>query len=114
MGIRTVFAHISCTDINVSADWYERLFGQPPLRRPNPTLVEWQFADSAEVQLYEQKEHAGHTNITFGVLPMEPERDRMLAAGLKPDPIEETHDYFTMRIRDPDGNQILFASARRS
>ena len=114
MGVKTVFAHICCTDIKVSSHWYEHLFGKPPLRRPNPALVEWQFSESAEVQLHEQKEHAGHTNITFGVLPMTPERERMVAAGLNPDPIEETDGYFTMRIRDPDENLIVFASARKS
>ena len=74
MGIATVFAHVSCSDIATSSAWYENLFGKPPIRRPMPKLVEWQFTDSAEVQLYEQREHAGHSVLTLGVLPLEPER----------------------------------------
>lgn len=35
-------------------------------------------------------------------------------AGLSPDHIEETDGYFVMRIRDPDRNLIVFASATRS
>ena len=114
MSIATIFAHVSCSDIGVSAPWYEKLFGRPPIRKPSAGLVEWQFTDSAEVQLCEQKEHAGHSHLTLGVLPLEPERRRLLDAGLDPDEIEETDGYFVMRIRDPDRNLIVFASARRT
>jgi len=114
MPVSTIFAHVSCSDMTTSSDWYQRLFGKAPQRRPHPKLLEWQFTDSAEVQLHEQQEHAGHTNLTLGVLPIEPERRRLVDAGLQPGPIEETEGYFTMRLRDPDGNEILFASARRT
>jgi hypothetical protein len=97
MSIATIFAHLSCSDIEVSTSWYEKLFGQPPIRRPMPGLVEWQFSDSAEVQLYEEKEHAGHSTLTLGVLPLEPERKRLIEAGLDPGPIEETAGYFILR-----------------
>ena len=114
MGIKTIFAHMSCADIGVSAPWYEKLFGKPPVRRPMPGLVEWQFSDSAEVQLYEDRKHAGTSTLTLGVLPIEPERQRLEKAGLNPGPIETTDGYFIMRIRDPDQNLIVFASARKS
>ena len=78
-----------------------------------PRLAEWHFTDSAEVQLYEQREHAGHSTLTLGVLPLEPERGRLVDAGLEPGPIEEADDYFIMRIRDPDQNLVVFASAKR-
>jgi hypothetical protein len=57
-------------------------------------LVEWQFSDSAEVQLYEQKEHAGHNMLTLDVLPLEPERKRLQEGGLRPGPIDQTNGYF--------------------
>ena len=114
MSIQTIFAHISCADIAVSAAWYEKLFGKPPTRRPMAGLVEWQFTPSAEVQLFEEKKHAGSSTLTLGVLPLEPERKRLLAAGLNPAPIEETKGYFLMRLRDPDGNLIVFASAAKT
>jgi catechol 2,3-dioxygenase-like lactoylglutathione lyase family enzyme len=114
MSIATIFAHVSCSDIEASTRWYEKLFGKPPLRRPMPGLVEWQFSNSAEVRLCQEKEHAGHTNLTLGVIPLEPERERLVKAGLEPGAIEETKGYFIMRIRDPDQNLIVFASARKS
>lgn len=113
MGIATVFANVSCRDIAVSAPWYEKLFGKPPLRRPMPGLAEWQFTESAEVQLHEAPANAGHSVLTLGVMPMEPERARLEAAGLDPGPVEEVDDYYLLRVRDPDGNLVVLASAKR-
>lgn len=114
MSIATVFAHVSCNDIKASTAWYEKLFGKAPDRLPKSELAEFQFSDSAEVQICEEKENAGHTNLTLGVLPLEPERKRLVNAGLDPSPIEEADGYFVMRIRDPDRNPIVFASAKKS
>ena len=114
MSIQTVFANISCADLKTSLPWYEKLFGKPPIRQPMPGLAEWQFTDSAEVQLFEDKTHAGHSTLTLGVLPIEPERQRLVDAGLNPGPIEEADDYFIMRMRDPDQNLVVFASAKRA
>lgn len=114
MSIATIFAHVSCSNLETSIAWYEKLFGMPPLRRPMPGLAEWQFTASAEVQLYEEKEHAGHSTLTLGVLPLEPERKRLEAAGLAPGPIEAADDFFILRLRDPDGNLVVLASARKS
>ena len=72
MGIATVFANVSCRDLAASEPWYAKLFGKAPLRRPMPGLAEWQFTDSAEVQLHQAPEHAGHSVLTLGVMPLEP------------------------------------------
>ncbi len=114
MSIETIFAHVSCASLDVSTAWYESLFGKPPTRRPMAGLAEWHFTDSAEVQLYEEKEHAGSSTLTLGVLPLEPERQRLEAAGLKPGPIEPAKDFFILRLRDPDGNLVVLASAKRN
>ena len=78
-----------------------------------PRLAEWQFTESAEVQLFEDKTHAGHSTLTLGVLPIEPERQRLVDAGLHPGLIEEADDYFILRLRDPDQNLVVLASAKR-
>jgi hypothetical protein len=113
MAIATIFAQVSCSDLETSLPWYEKLFGKPPLRRPMVGLAEWQFTESAEVQLFEAKEHAGHSTLTLGVLPLQRERDRLEQAGLQPGPIEQASDFFIMRLRDPDQNLIVLASAER-
>jgi len=114
MTIETIFAHISCSNLEISAVWYEKLFGRPSTRMPMTGLLEWQFTASAEVQLFEDKTHAGTSTLTVGVLPIEPEHQRLVEAGLDPGPIEETANYYLIRLRDPDDNLIVFASARKS
>lgn len=111
MGIETIFAHISCSDIKTSKAWYEKLFGKSTIRDSDEKIAEFQFTDSAEVQICEEKEHVGHTRLTIGALPLEPERKRLEEAGLDPSPIEETDGYYVMRIYDPDKNLIVFAGA---
>ncbi|KRB23424.1 VOC family protein [Mesorhizobium loti] len=113
MAIETIFAHVSCSDLEASIGWYEKLFGKPPLRRPMPGLAEWHFTESAELQLFEDKDKAGTSTLTLGVLPLAPERQRLVAAGLQPGPIEEADHFWIMRMRDPDGNLVVFASAER-
>ncbi len=113
MGIETIFAQVSCSQLENSVEWYAKLFGKPPLRRPMTGLAEWQITESAEVQLYEQKENAGHSVLTIGVLPLEAERLRLEEAGLKCGPIEEAKDFFIMRMRDPDQNLVVFVSAKK-
>jgi hypothetical protein len=69
MSIETIFAHVSCSSLETSIRWYERL---------------------------------------------EPERKRLADAGLEPGPIEEARDFFILRLRDPDDNLVVLASAERS
>jgi len=114
MSISTIFANVSCSNLDTSIRWYGRLFGKPPTRRPIPRLAEWHLTDSAEFQLYEAKEHAGHSTLTLRVLPLEPERTRLLTAGLACGPIEQAEHVYLMRMRDPDKNLVVLASARRS
>ena len=113
MGIETIFAEVSCSDLEASLPWYEKLFGKAPTRRPMPGLAEWQFSESAEVQLFQSKENAGHSTLTLGVLPLAPERARLEKAGLNPGPIERAEHFFIMRLRDPDNNLIVLASAEK-
>lgn len=112
MPIETVFAEVRCTDLAASVAWYAKLFGRDPDRKPNAKLAEWQFTDSAEVQLIEDGDGAGSDGLTLGVLPMRPEHERITAAGIDPGEIKQADGYFTMRMTDPDGNRILLASAR--
>jgi catechol 2,3-dioxygenase-like lactoylglutathione lyase family enzyme len=112
MSISTIFANVSCSDLQASIAWYEKLLGTPPTRRPMPKLAEWRLTDTAELQLYEAREHAGHSTLTLGVLPLEPERTRLLAAGLDCGPIERADRLYIMRMRDPDQNLVVLASER--
>ena len=113
MGIETIFANVSCSDLAISEVWYGKLFGKPPVRRPMPGLAEWNFSDSAEVQLFESPEHAGHNTLTIRVESLEDELKRLNSQGIVVGRIEQADSLSIMRVRDPDNNLIVFASARK-
>ena len=113
LSIETIFANVSCSDLAISEVWYEKLFGKPPLRRPMPGLAEWQFSDSAEMQLFEAPEHAGHSTLTIGVGSLEGELKRLNSQGIVVGRIEEAESFSIMRLRDPDNNLVVFACARK-
>ena len=114
MGITTILANISCSNLEVSLPWYQKLFDAPPTRRPMDGLAEWRFTDSAEVQLFENKANAGKSTLTIGVLSIEPEHRRLSEQGLEPGAIETTKEFFLVRLEDPDGNLVVMVSAQRS
>ena len=80
---------------------------------PQPGLAEWQFTDSAAVQLFEDKKHAGAGTLTLAVADLPAERKRLDAAGLKLGEVEEATTLMLVRLRDPDGNLVVLAGAKR-
>lgn len=113
MGIETILANVNCSDLAISEVWYEKLFGKPPVRRPMPGLAEWHFSNSAEIQLFEAPDHAGHSTLTIGVESLEDERERLNSQGIVAGRIEEAENLCIMRLRDPDNNLVVFAGARK-
>jgi hypothetical protein len=111
MAIQTIYAHVSCSSLEDSLPYYEKLFGVPVTRRPMDGLAEWHFTDSARMQLFEDKTHAGASTLTIGVTTMENEHRRLSEHGLEPGPIEESTSFSIARLRDPDGNLVVLVSA---
>ena len=46
---------------------YENLLDRPPDKRPMEGLAEWQMRDGAWIQVYEDKQRAGFSSVTFAV-----------------------------------------------
>lgn len=114
MPIMSISANLSCSRLEDSIPWYTALFGRAPDRRPMEGLAEWIIHEGAEVQLFESEPNAGHGTLTIGVSGLEAERARLLDTGLAPGEIEEADEFYIVRMRDPDGNLVVLASAKRS
>ncbi|WP_281290604.1 hypothetical protein [Sphingomonas montanisoli] len=41
MDIETIFAQVSCSNLETSIAWFTKLFGKAPTRRPMVGLAEW-------------------------------------------------------------------------
>ncbi len=109
MTIEKVYAHLSCTDLNRSKDWFENLFGRTPDASPMGGLVEWHHRDNAGFQLFEDAANAGRGTMTLIVGDLKGEHSRLTACGLTPPDIESADTVSLIRLRDPDGNLVVLA-----
>jgi hypothetical protein len=109
MTFKKILAQVSCADLSSSQVWYERLFGRKPDACPMAGLVEWHQEDSGGLQLFENKDHAGHGTLTLIVDGLKDEHTRLENAGLSPGDVEPALSTSLVRLRDPDGNLIVLA-----
>lgn len=111
MAIDKIYAHLSCSDLESSIEWFGILFGRAPDARPMDGLAEWHHGERAGFQLYEDPAHAGHATLTLIVTGLEDERIRLKDGDLDPGPLERGDNFNLVRLRDPDGNLVVLAQA---
>jgi hypothetical protein len=114
MPIRAIYAHLSCVSLANSAAWFAKLFGRPPDARPMAGLVEWHLGHAAGLQLFEDPTNSGHGTLTLLVDGLWDEHERLSAAHLNPGDAEEADTVSLIRLRDPDGNLVVFAEPTSS
>ena len=114
MALHKIYAHISCSDLERSRAWFEKLFGRAPDGSPMKGLVEWHHGDSAGFQLFEQPEKAGGHTLTLGVTALRDEHARVSGSGLAPGPVESADKVSVVRLQDPDGNLVVLAQPGRA
>lgn len=109
MAVDKIYAQLSCADLPASLAWYGALFGRRPDARPMDGLAEWHLRDCAGLQLFQSPAHAGHGTLTLVVHGLRNEHARLQQAGLTPGGIEPATSSRLVRLRDPDGNQVVLA-----
>jgi predicted enzyme related to lactoylglutathione lyase len=109
MSIVNALAGIMVLDLEPAVAWYENLLDRPPDKRPMEGLAEWRMRDGAWIQVYEDKQRAGLSSVTFAVEGFEQQLEQLKAKGV---PVEATtsSDYVkTATVKDPSGNRVVFA-----
>ncbi len=110
-----LFAGIAVSDLEAATAWHERLWGAPPSMRPNDTEVVWQLADHGSVFL-RLASGAGHSEVALFIddpAQLDLRLRGIEKRGISPD-LVEAYDNGVRKVtyRDPDGNQIGFASGQ--
>ena len=67
MAIVNALAEIMVNNLDAAVTWYENLLGRLPDRRPMAGLAEWKLPDGAWIQVYEDKDRAGFSSVTFAL-----------------------------------------------
>ena len=111
MPIEKIYAHLSCSDLEGSIEWFGILFGRAPDARPMDGLAEWHHGEHTGLQLYEDEANAGHATLTLFVSGIEDEHARLTDGDLDPGPLERGDKFMLVRLRDPDGNLVVLAQA---
>ena len=110
MAIDNVLAGIAVTNLDEAIRWYARVLGAAP-RRPMPEVAEWQFARGGALQVFEDKERAGRSSVTFVVDSVDDQIAQLTASGIAIVRTVNSALARTATVSDPDRNQVVFAQA---
>lgn len=115
MAITTVLAVIPVDGFDAALGWYERLLGRPADERPMDGLAQWRVAgDGGWLQLYEDAERAGQTQITLAVDDLDGHARDLADRGIALAPADTASGMFRIStVEDPAGNAITFAQDLR-
>lgn len=109
MAIVNALAGIMVSDLTTAEAWYEQLLSRPADARPMEGLAEWKLADGGWIQVFQDKDRAGSSSVTFLVSGLDDQLAELKAKGIS---IERTttSDYVkTATVTDPAGNRVVFA-----
>lgn len=107
MAIEHVLSVIPVNDLTVSSAWYAQFFGREPTNRPMPNLSEWRVTKTGWVQVFVDRERAGHAFCNLAVSDLESDLDALRGRGLSPGEIQDaTKGVRISTLEDPDGNVI--------
>ncbi|QII01993.1 VOC family protein [Rhodococcoides fascians A21d2] len=102
-----VFAVIAVRDIDSADAWYRRLFDRPADNNPMPSLVEWQAAPAAWVQVTVDPERAGSSQFNVAVDDLEAFVASARSRGVEFGNIVDANKGVRLStVVDPDGNSI--------
>ena len=110
MKLQKLYPSLLVRDLAAAEDWYTKLLGRRPDRRPMDTLVHWELFDGGGLMLSPSEEIAGPGVAFFYVEDLEAERRRLGDLGIVLGE-DIPGDYSTLaEVHDPDGNRIMLAS----
>jgi catechol 2,3-dioxygenase-like lactoylglutathione lyase family enzyme len=108
--VRHVFAGIRVSDLAVSADWFERLFGSGASFVPNDTELVWDHCEGGSLFIEQSSEGAGFSRVTLFVDDLDDFLGAAAERGIEP-VHREVYDNGVRHatFHDPDGNAVSVA-----
>jgi predicted enzyme related to lactoylglutathione lyase len=109
MVIVNALAGIMVSDLATAEAWYEQVLARPADSRPMEGLAEWKLANGGWIQVFEDRERAGSSSVTFLVSGLEDQLAELKAKGISVDRTTTSHYVKTATVTDPAGNRVVFA-----
>ncbi len=109
MSIVNTLAGVAVFNLEESLDWYQRLLGRPPDRRPIESVAEWTFGNGGGIRLFEDSERGGTSSVTLIDTDIDARIGDLTKQDIEIRSTATTENSRVAMITDPDGNQIMFA-----
>ncbi len=109
MNIQNSLAGIAVRDLSAATRRYEKLLSKPPDQKPMPEVAEWAFPRGGWIQVFSDSDRAGESSVTFSVSDLKAEVDHLRSLDLAVGNVQESKQVKTLIIKDPHGNQLVFA-----
>jgi len=109
MSINNAIASVAVNQLQAALPWYEKLLGRAVDSRPMPEVAEWKFDGGGWLQVYENRQRAGHGSVTLAVGDLEAQIAELRKAGIDPGAPMKGPTIRVVMIKDPDGNSIAFS-----
>lgn len=92
-------------ELDTALPWYRSLLGDPDLT-PMEGVAEWKIAENAWVQVSEESERAGGSNVILQVNDIEAARREVDEKGITTGEIADYGFVRVLDLSDPDGNRV--------
>ena len=106
--ITGLMANIAVTGEKEATEWYSRLFEREPDGKPMAGLAQWLFDEKFGIQIWEDPQRAGCSNVVIDVDDLDKIAEHLRVAGIDHDEPSPGGGQRILPITDPDGNQVVF------
>jgi predicted enzyme related to lactoylglutathione lyase len=110
MSYVNVMPSLQVSEFDATVEWYERLIGREPDRRPMDGCVEWQLAPTGGIQVYRNPETPVAATLIVGVDDIDAEVPALAGRGIMAEPYDvPTGQFRIAQLQDPAGNTVVLA-----
>jgi hypothetical protein len=108
MTVSNASAAVAVTDLRVSKDWYQKLFGREPDTNPMNELFQWALPTGEWIRLFASKSLAGSSSVTLVEDDLSKRLTDLRTARYDIKKLVGSESIKVAIIEDPDGNEVAF------
>lgn len=112
MTVTNVLAGLAVKDLVTAEAWYAKLLERAPDSKPMKEVFEYRFPTGGWLQVFADKDRAGHGSATLVVADLDAQLVKLKSAGISAGAPTRTATVDTSIVKDPDGNQLVFAQSK--
>jgi hypothetical protein len=110
MSFVNVVPSLQVSEFETTVEWYERLFGRAPDRRPMDGCVEWQLASTGGLQIFRNPDQPATATFIIGLDDVNVFVTELDQRGMSAEPFDVPSGQFRLaQLQDPAGNTVILS-----